>query len=144
MPIFLPCYADAIRLTLMMIKCCKLFKFPFSHILFINEDYEACAPKCLTNMTLMPWPTGTKLSLKTAVNAKISVFLQGIIATQKAINVYCSIYRLLLALANHYQLWDEAAARLEAFILHETNRNKVSVSLSEYYSHSFLIAKAQQ
>lgn len=121
-----------------------VYNLPFSHILLSMRTMRHMAPKCLTNMTPMPWPTGTQLSLKTAIDAKIPVFLQGIMFTQKAINVYCSIHRLLLALANHYQLWDEAAARLEAFILHETNRNKVSVSLSDCHPRSFSIAKAQQ
>ena len=53
------------------------------------------------------------------------VFLQGIAASQKAISSYCSVHRLLLALADHYDLWDEASNRLDAFLSSESNRTKV-------------------
>ena len=51
--------------------------------------------------------------------------MQGIEASQKAISSYCSVHRFLLALADHYDLWDKASDRLGAFLSNEDNRTKV-------------------
>lgn len=54
---------------------------------------------------------------------------QGVAASQKAISSYCAVHRLLLALADHYNLWDEASKCLDAFLSDEKNRTKVRLSL---------------
>ena len=51
--------------------------------------------------------------------------MQGIDASQKAIITYSCVHRLLLALADHYDLWDEASNCLDEFLSDEENRTKV-------------------
>jgi hypothetical protein len=53
--------------------------------------------------------------------------LQGVKASQKAINTYSSVHRLLLALAEHYDLWEEAARRLDRFLASESAKTKVTL-----------------
>lgn len=58
---------------------------------------------------------------------------QGMEVSQKAITTYCSVHRLLLALADRYNLWDEASKRLDAFLLSESNRNKAGFLLLQIH-----------
>ena len=50
--------------------------------------------------------------------------------SEKAIHCYCQAHRLMLALAEHFNLWEIAIQRLDNFIRLPAQRNKVVLSLS--------------
>ena len=54
---------------------------------------------------------------------------KGIEASQKAIHVYCQVHRLMLALAEEYNLWDIAVKRLDNFLRFPAKRDKVKLTV---------------
>jgi hypothetical protein len=40
------------------------------------------------------------------------------------LNTYCGLHRLLLALCDHYQLWDKAERRVQRFLSSEAQQSK--------------------
>ncbi len=67
-------------------------------------------------------------SFEASPDGQCLCLLQGMEASQKAISSYCTVHRLLLALADTYNLWDEASNRLDAFLSHDSHRSKVESS----------------
>lgn len=51
---------------------------------------------------------------------------QGVSISQRALQVYCSVHRLLLALAEHYRLFEVAAERLSVFEASHAGRTKAA------------------
>ncbi|KAL4860149.1 Ubiquitin-conjugating enzyme E2 B [Chlorella vulgaris] len=49
---------------------------------------------------------------------------QGVAASERALNTYCGLHRLLLALCDHYQLWEKAERRVQRFLSSEAQQSK--------------------
>jgi len=50
----------------------------------------------------------------------------GLAASQRALQVYCQVHRLLLAVCEHWGLWGAVSARLDRFLSREKEREKSS------------------